>query len=324
MTKSLLFAAGMLLSLSVAGVHADDKVDFAKQIRPVFAENCYKCHAGAKHKGNFKLDSVEAIQKGGKEGSDIVPGNPAKSDVYHRITLPPDDDDVMPPSDKGKPLSKDQTSLIKKWIEEGANFGDWKKDEAKEGAASADAPGKAGGAAAADDGSAPVPAIPQVAAASPAALDQLRTIGAQCLPLCQGSNLLAVEFTSSAPQISDQQVAMLAQVAPQVYDLNLANTKVTDEGLHRLHLEKTAIDDAGLAHLKSLASLQYLNLYHTGISDAGLDELKDLKNLKNLYVWQSKVTDGGAEELKKADPSLNIDTGWKETAKADAPKEAGK
>ena len=315
MKKVLLLAAGLVFGLGIS-VRGADKVDFVKQIKPIFAENCYKCHAGEKHKGNFKLDSVAAIEKGGKEGSDIVPNHPEKSDVYHRITLKPDDDDIMPPSDKGKPLNKAQTDLIKTWIEQGADFGGWKQDEVKTAAADT-GPG--------NDAAVPgMPALPQVAAASNATLDHLRQAGAQCLPLCQGSNLLVIEFTSTASQVSDQQVQMLADAAPQIYDLNLSNTKVTDAGLaalakmtnlHRLHLEKTAVTDAGLAHLKGLENLEYLNLYHTGVSDQGVSELSSLKHLKNLYVWQTKVTDAGAESLKKANPTLSVDTGWKEPAK---------
>jgi len=318
---------GVLILL--AGSSAQAAVDYAKEIRPIFEANCYKCHGGTKHKGDFKLDSVAAIQKGGKDGKDIVPNDPEKSNVYHRITLKPDDDDIMPPSDKGKPLTKAQTDLIKQWISEGANYGDWKQDVVKE---TADAGGV--NPAAGDAGPA-AEVLPQVAAANPAVLEQLRASGAQALPLCQGSNLLSIEYTSSAATTTDQQISLLAQVAPQVYDLNLAGTKVTDSALsslegmtnlHRLHLEKTAVTDAGLSHLKNLTSLEYLNLYHTDVTNAGLDQLQPLKKLKNVYLWQSKVTEDGADGLKKAIPTVSIDLGWKEPpatqpAKPEAAKE---
>src|SRR5438874_5765493 len=110
MTRKLSLSAYLAVSVLLLGsrlASAEDKVDFAKQVRPIFAASCYKCHAGDKHKGDFKLDSVEAIKKGGKGGNDIVAGDPAKSDVYRRISLPVDDDDHMP--SKGDPLTKDQT-----------------------------------------------------------------------------------------------------------------------------------------------------------------------------------------------------------------------
>lgn len=324
MKKVTWLSLGLMLCAGV-GARAEDKVDFAKQIRPIFAETCYKCHAGTKHKGDMKLDSAASIQKGGKDGNDVVPGHPEKSDMYRRITLKPDDDDIMPPSDKGKPLSKEQTDLIKLWIAQGAEFGSFKQDVVVEPPKSANA----GSTPAAAEGVPVQDALPQVPPASAAALDALRQAGAQALPLCQGSNLLTVEFTSSAATTTDQQVNLLEKVAPQVYDLSLASTKVTDDGLkaleemknlRRLHLEKTSVGDSGLAHLKGLTNLEYLNLYHTSVTDAGVAQLEPLKKLKNVYLWQSKVTDTGADELKKSLPAVSVDLGWKEPPKAEPDK----
>ncbi len=327
MKRSLLIGVGLLLAISVQA-RAEDKIDFAKQIHPIFSETCYKCHAGAKHKGDLKLDSVDAIRKGGKDAKDkvLVVGNPDKSDLYRRIVLPKDDDDVMPPDGKGDHLTKTQTDLIKAWIAQGADFGTWTEDKA--GSASADdgkTPVKT--ADAPDEGPKEIP-LPQVAAADAGAMDKLRQAGALVLPLAQNTNLLSVEFTSNANQITDAQIALLEPLAVQVYDLNLANTKITDDGLkvlegmknlHRLHLEKTTISDAGLSHLKNLGGLEYLNLYNSAVTDAGLADLNGLKALKNVYLWQSKVTDAGAENLKKSLPTAMIDMGWKEPAAAATP-----
>src|SRR5689334_3328900 len=114
MMKKVAVLCGLLF---VAGqVQAADKVDFAKQIRPIFADTCYKCHGPQKQKGKLRLDSVEAIMKGGKDGKVLAPGDPDKSEIYKRIILSKDDDDVMPP--EGDPLPKDKTNLIKQWIAE--------------------------------------------------------------------------------------------------------------------------------------------------------------------------------------------------------------
>lgn len=318
-------AIGMGMMLGVCTwASAADKVDFAKQVEPIFQQSCFKCHAGSKHKGSLKLDSVEAIRKGGKDAKDkvVVAGQPEKSDLFHRITLSEDDDDVMPPSDKGKHLTKDQIKIIKDWIAQGAEFGDWKQAKpTAEAGPSADNGNGAKTASADDSSEGPKEIVlPTVAAGNPAAIDKLRQAGALCLPLAQGTNLLSVEFTSNANQITDQQVALLEPLAPQIYDLNLANTKVTNDGLkalegmknlHRLHLEKTAITDDGLSHLKGLTGLEYLNLYNTAVSDAGVAKLDGLKSLKKVFLWQSKVTDAGAQDLKKALPQVAVDMGWK-------------
>ena len=301
----LILSAGVIaLAGGASPAAAQEKVDFAKQIRPIFAETCYSCHGEKKVKAKLRLDTAEAIMKGSKEGPVLVAGAPEKSTLYTRVTLPPEHDDIMPPVDEGKPLTKEQTDLIAKWITEGASFGDWKGD--------------------ATGGSAEGPKevqLPEVAAADAGAVDKLRGTGALVLPLAQGINLLDVSFLSGADKITDAQLADLKPIAQQVYSLNLANTKVTDAGLAALaelpnlrvlHLEKTGIGDAGLAHLKNLQSLEYLNVYGTQVTDAGLAHLQGLKNLKSLYLWQSKVTDAGADSLRKALPTCKVDNGWKE------------
>src|SRR5258708_1221516 len=101
MKRLLILSGSLLLALSARGF-ADEKVDFEKQIHPTLSCTCYKGHAGSKHKGELKLDSVENIKKGGKEAGSkvVIPGNAEKSDMYRRIILPKDDDDVMPPDGK--------------------------------------------------------------------------------------------------------------------------------------------------------------------------------------------------------------------------------
>ncbi|HXI49964.1 MAG TPA: c-type cytochrome domain-containing protein, partial [Candidatus Saccharimonadales bacterium] len=54
---------------------------FESKIRPVLADNCYKCHSqGAeKIKGGLLLDTRDGVLKGGNTGPAIVPGQPEKS-----------------------------------------------------------------------------------------------------------------------------------------------------------------------------------------------------------------------------------------------------
>ena len=60
------------------------------------------------------------VIKGGEYGTALVPGDPDESSLYTLTILDPDDDDIMPP--KGDPLSKEQTDLLKVWIEQGADW----------------------------------------------------------------------------------------------------------------------------------------------------------------------------------------------------------
>ena len=108
--------------LVVNGARAQDKkVDFVKDIQPILNESCVKCHGPKKQKGKLRLDNKDDALKGGKEGSDIVPGNSAKSLLYSRLVTS-DKDDLMPQNPDGDavPLSADKIKLIKAWIDQGA------------------------------------------------------------------------------------------------------------------------------------------------------------------------------------------------------------
>src|SRR6266540_6843836 len=119
MKKLIAVAVALVCSANGQG-RAEDKVDFAKQIQPILRQNCVKCHGPEKQKGKLRLDSKEAAMKGGKDGVAIVARDASKSELYRRITLPKGDDDIMP--NEGDPLSKEQTDLIRSWINQGAEW----------------------------------------------------------------------------------------------------------------------------------------------------------------------------------------------------------
>ncbi|MEO2021481.1 MAG: DUF1549 domain-containing protein, partial [Pirellulaceae bacterium] len=67
---------------------------FEKQIRPVLASKCLKCHGPLKQKAKLRLDSRAAMLKGGESGPAIVPGKPADSLLiaalqYEELEMPP-------------------------------------------------------------------------------------------------------------------------------------------------------------------------------------------------------------------------------------------
>jgi hypothetical protein len=54
-------------------------VTYAKDVRPLFEATCFRCHGEEKQKGGLRLDSLEAVLKGGEDGKVVIPGNSAKS-----------------------------------------------------------------------------------------------------------------------------------------------------------------------------------------------------------------------------------------------------
>ncbi len=95
-----------------------DNPDFATQILPIFRENCISCHGEEKQKAGLRLDTFELALKGNDDGAVIVAEDLIDSRLFQRITLPADDEDLMPP--KGGPLSEEHIGLIKNWIANGA------------------------------------------------------------------------------------------------------------------------------------------------------------------------------------------------------------
>jgi uncharacterized membrane protein len=94
-----------------------DKIDFWRDIDPIFQKNCYECHDAKKAKGDLRMDSREAQLKGGENGPSIVPGDSKKSLTMIRIRGE-GDDEQMPK--KKPPLSAREMALVAKWIDQGA------------------------------------------------------------------------------------------------------------------------------------------------------------------------------------------------------------
>lgn len=91
-------------------------------VRAIIAHNCYQCHSENKQKGQLVLDNKRGVYQGGKSGPIIVEGRPEESEMFRRISLPPDHEEVMPK--KGKVLKDDEIRLIELWIKNGAKWSD--------------------------------------------------------------------------------------------------------------------------------------------------------------------------------------------------------
>ncbi len=310
MKKQFILSLAMALTGAVSANAA--KVDFVKQIQPILKESCYECHGAKKKKGGLRLDGKEFAFE---EDYIIVPGKPDESEVYTRLILPADHDDIMPP--KGDPLSKEKQNLFKQWILEGANW--------PEGLAPETVEKKSDGPMDALTAIKPKPA-------EAAAIAELGKLGVSVRPVAK--DLVWKTANLRSLDLKDVKAALghLSKVETMT-DLNLAARDLTDADLKniaslknmtRLHLERNKITDAGLAHIKGMTHLHYLNLYDTQVSDKGLANLHGMKSLKKLYLWQTKVTDGGLAALEKALPGVQITMGWKPApmAKKEEPKKA--
>jgi Planctomycete cytochrome C len=312
MFTRLVFGVGCVAAWVTAAT-GQDKVDFEKQIQPIFVEHCIKCHGEKQASGKMRLHTAVGLkEKWDADKELLVAGEPDKSELYQRLVLPADDKKRMPRM--ADPLPKEKIDLIAAWIKEGAVLPD------SAAAPASETPTEPAEGAEAADAEKPAEApLPEAAPAPKEAIDKLTAPGAQVMPLFAESPLLQISFAHRAEPAGDAEIALLAGVAEQAYALNLADAKPTDAGLAplaglknlaTLHLERSSVTDAGLAHLSGLANLQYLNLYGTGITDEGLKHLKGLKRLQRLYLWQTKVSYDVAMSMEKDIPGLMVNLGY--------------
>jgi len=122
MRRFLVFCAVVTAMVSAASTAAaEDRVRFNRDIRPLLSANCFQCHGpDANHrKADLRLDTEDGVNTA------FVPYELEGSMAWNRITS--DDPDVqMPPPDSHKQLKADQIALIRKWIEQGAQWeGHW-------------------------------------------------------------------------------------------------------------------------------------------------------------------------------------------------------
>jgi hypothetical protein len=118
-------------------------VTYEKDIHPIFDENCLRCHGDQRPKANLRLDNLEGVLKGSKDGKVVVPGHSeqsglvfAVSEINGKIAMPPKPRPprpaaagatnapaapaMTPQAHPWKPLTAEQIGLIRAWIDQGA------------------------------------------------------------------------------------------------------------------------------------------------------------------------------------------------------------
>lgn len=115
-TKAIFF-------LAVASISSAAPLDYNFDVQPILSENCFFCHGPdeANQKADLRLDVRQAAIDAGA----IVPGKPDESELIKRI-FATDVDDLMPPADSHRRLTKAEKETLRQWIEEGAEYkGHW-------------------------------------------------------------------------------------------------------------------------------------------------------------------------------------------------------
>lgn len=284
-------------------------------VMPVLHDNCYRCHSTGRQKGGLRLDSPEAITKGGKSG-------PAPAELLKRIQLPLDDEHHMAPKEKPQ-LTKAEVALLRWWVDAGAPFDkkvrDLPQDSAIKPVLTAFHAGTAGPIGGADgpltiaDSDMPRAAIPPAAVA---AIARLEAAGALVLPIAAGSPYLDVRFPNDTMGASALQA--IDALAPQLVSVKLTGLPIGDDALPilghckalvRLWLDNTHVTGKALSSLRALSQLRYLNLAGTAVTTADLQTLSALPQLQELFLYKTNVDKTHWATLQAGFPHTRLDSG---------------
>jgi hypothetical protein len=117
MTFPKTFGSAILIALGLSvPARAGDDTFFESKIRPVLAGTCFRCHGGEKTRGQLRVDSREALLKGGESGPAMRPGAPERSLLVQALRHE-GDGPRMPPN---KPLPPEVVADFAAWIKAGA------------------------------------------------------------------------------------------------------------------------------------------------------------------------------------------------------------
>ncbi|MFO0870682.1 MAG: DUF1549 domain-containing protein [Pirellulales bacterium] len=101
-----------------------ERVRFNRDVLPILADHCFACHGfdAAKRAAGLRLDQRESATRTLESGQRaLVPGRLADSHLWTRVTSS-DPDLRMPPATHSPPLTAEQQDVIRRWIEEGAEY----------------------------------------------------------------------------------------------------------------------------------------------------------------------------------------------------------
>ena len=287
-----------------------DALVYADIIAPILEEKCVACHGKTKQKGKLKLDQIENVLKGGKNGFYHGSEEGKMALMSHRMRLPLSDKEHMPPKGKTQ-LNEREIVIIEKWLSLGASSKLLLKDlQLTEEVVSASMEEKN------MPKTADWPLVPDLAAVSETMLTPLRDRGMVVLPLASGHPLIQVNCQSIS-DFSDKDGELFKGLEKNIASIRLSGTRISDKSLKwisglpnlsKLYLDNTLITDEGIALLKN-TELRYLNLVGTSITEKGIHALSSLPLLKSVYLYQSEVKIEDMAEIQQRMPKVYFDLG---------------
>ena len=111
------FTTLFIFAFTASGATAAPVADYARDVRPILAKNCYECHGAKAQKGGIRVDTVKGLMLGGDSGPAVVPGKSTDSLIVQALSGA---EGVTTMPLKRPALSADEIHTIKVWIDAGA------------------------------------------------------------------------------------------------------------------------------------------------------------------------------------------------------------
>jgi uncharacterized membrane protein len=273
---------------------------FEEVVQPILIQRCGQCHREGKMKGQFSVQTLETLLKGGKTRAAVVAGSLNKSELFNRITLDPSNEKYMP-ADGKTPLTKAEIEIIQWWIEKGMATKGKKIAELK---VSPEIQSKiavvlgiensiAVSETAKTENSKINPEMPAIL--NTALIDSLRNKGINVRLMLHQPVMLDITIPPGMSASINSIKPILQSIAKNVIWLNLSDNGLTDNdldflsgmtNLEKLRLEKNPITDKIVPQLSGLKHLEAVNLNETNVSEAGIEKLKQVPGIKRVYQWK--------------------------------------
>ena len=281
-------------------ISVEQAMIFEDVVHPILIQRCAPCHGNGKKKGEFSVQTLADLLKGGKTGPAIVAGALNKSELFTRIMLDPTNEKFMP-TDGKTPLTKTETEIIQWWIEKGRAVEGKKMSDLQNTqliTAKISSYLKLGTSSESNELAGTNTAnfnqdIP--AFSNQALIDTLRSKELNIRVMQHKPLMLDVTLPEGKGYLLKLINSDLKSIAKNIIWLNLSDNNLKDKdleclslmsNLEKLRLENNPITDEIIPSILSLKHLESINLNETELSEAGIERLKQNTSLKRVYQWK--------------------------------------
>ncbi len=291
-----------------------DMLLYQDVVVPVFESKCLSCHNTQRSKGGLLMNTYTNLLKAGESGlPSITRGNPEKSEIYNRVHLAADHKDHMPPEGK-TPMTEDEISILKFWIEKDASDSIKVSDARKQDSI----------------GAIIDRVLPELLRYQRSALiartkamqleAKLKEVANKLNVSIERDSLSDGDFYTIAMKFppapfTNEQFQELSPYSEVFSKVSLISSGIDDAGLYyiskmsnlrELYLQKTNIDGSGLIYLINLPNLEKLNLSFTKIDDRAAIDLLKAPKLQEVYLYRTNTTKQVVDALSKNKPTLRL------------------